>query len=43
MQEYAELKKEAANLANDEGEKYRKFKEPIFKKINSQINKISDS
>jgi len=42
MQEYAELKKQAANEANGEGEKYRKFKEPMFKKIKAQISKISD-
>lgn len=32
-EEYAELKKKAALEANEEGEKYRKIKEPIFKKI----------
>lgn len=36
VQEYAELKKQAAFEANEEGEKYRKLKEPIFKKINSK-------
>lgn len=37
--EYAELKEQATLEANGEGEKYRKLKEPIFKKINSEINK----
>lgn len=35
-QEYAELKKQAALAANGEGEKYRKLKELIFKKINKR-------
>lgn len=39
LQEYAELKKQAAMDANHEGEIYRKLKEPIFKKIRSLINK----
>jgi GrpB-like predicted nucleotidyltransferase (UPF0157 family)/ribosomal protein S18 acetylase RimI-like enzyme/ADP-ribose pyrophosphatase YjhB (NUDIX family) len=39
-QEYAELKKHAAFEANDEGEKYRKLKESIIKKINFEIDKI---
>ena len=34
-QKYAEIKKKAATEANHDGEKYRKIKEPIFKKINS--------
>lgn len=38
MQEYAQLKKQAADEANDEGEKYRKIKEPIIKKIKAQID-----
>lgn len=38
-QEYAETKKQAALEANQDGEKYRKLKEPIFKKISSIINK----
>lgn len=40
-QEYAELKKQAALEASGEGEKYRKLKEPFFKKINSEIDKTS--
>jgi GrpB-like predicted nucleotidyltransferase (UPF0157 family) len=32
-QEYAEIKKRAATEANDEGERYRKLKEPVFEKI----------
>lgn len=39
-QEYAELKERATLEADGEGEKYRKLKEPIFKKINSEIGKI---
>ncbi len=34
VQTYSELKKEAAHLANQNGETYRKIKEPFFKKIN---------
>lgn len=41
LQEYAEIKKQAAFEANHEGERYRKIKEPIFKKINSLINKTN--
>lgn len=37
VQEYAELKKQAALEANQKGELYRKIKEPIFKKINEPI------
>lgn len=36
---YAELKKNAAFRANQDGEIYRKLKEPMFEKINSFINK----
>ena len=38
LQEYAELKKQAALDANQEGERYRKIKEPMFKKIHALIN-----
>lgn len=38
LQEYAELKRQAALEANQDGEKYRKLKEPMFKKISSLIN-----
>lgn len=41
LQEYAELKKKAALDANHEGERYRKLKEPMFKKISSLINKTN--
>ena len=33
VQTYNKLKKEAAHLANHDGKKYRKIKEPFFKKI----------
>lgn len=36
-QEYAELKRQAALEANQEGERYRKIKEPIFKKVSSLV------
>jgi GrpB-like predicted nucleotidyltransferase (UPF0157 family) len=36
LQEYAKLKQHAVSEAKDEGEKYRKIKEPIFKKIRAQ-------
>jgi GrpB-like predicted nucleotidyltransferase (UPF0157 family) len=39
LHEYAEIKKRAAQEANQEGEQYRKIKEPIFKKIRSLVNK----
>lgn len=34
LQEYAELKQLAVSESKDEGEKYRKIKEPFIKKIN---------
>lgn len=34
VQEYAAIKKHAATMANQDGEQYRKMKEPIFQKIN---------
>ncbi len=37
VQEYAEMKKQAACEANQEGSLYRKIKEPIFQKINCLI------
>lgn len=40
--EYAKLKEQAALEANGEGEKYRKLKEPIFKKINSSIDNLPE-
>jgi GrpB-like predicted nucleotidyltransferase (UPF0157 family) len=39
LQTYAEMKKNAALEANQDGDKYRKLKEPIFEKIRSAINK----
>ncbi len=38
LQEYAELKRKAVVEADQDGEKYRKLKEPIFKKICKLIN-----
>lgn len=37
MEEYANLKKQAASLANQDGQYYRKMKEPLFQKIHQQI------
>ncbi len=37
IQEYAELKKKAALEADQDGEKYRKMKSPIFEKVYSAI------
>jgi GrpB-like predicted nucleotidyltransferase (UPF0157 family) len=39
VQKYAEMKRLAALEANHEGERYRKLKEPMFKKISAMINK----
>ncbi len=36
-QKYAEVKKRAANVVNEDGAKYRKMKEPTFKKILTKI------
>jgi GrpB-like predicted nucleotidyltransferase (UPF0157 family) len=36
-QEYAEIKRKAATDAHHEGEKYRKLKDPVIKKIHSEI------
>ncbi len=38
VQEYAELKKQAALEADQKGDLYRKIKEPIFKKIDGLIH-----
>ncbi len=35
VEEYANIKKQAAKMANQDGEQYRKMKEPIFQKINA--------
>lgn len=37
VEEYANLKKHAATIANQDGHQYRKMKEPIFQKINDLI------
>ncbi len=37
VEEYAEMKRQAALEANHEGERYRKLKEPMFKKIRSMM------
>jgi GrpB-like predicted nucleotidyltransferase (UPF0157 family)/predicted acetyltransferase len=41
LQEYAELKKQAALEANHEGDRYRKIKEPMFEKIRSLTNNFN--
>lgn len=38
-EEYAQMKRQAAAEANQEGERYRKIKEPMFKKIHTLISK----
>lgn len=38
-EEYAQMKKQAAAEANQEGERYRKIKEPMFKKVHGLTNK----
>ncbi len=38
-QEYGEIKKQAAIEANEEGERYRKLKEPMFEKIRRKMKK----
>lgn len=42
LQEYAELKQHAVFEAKDEGEKYRKIKDPLFKKIRAKIHAINN-
>ena len=42
VQEYAEIKKQAAIDADQRGELYRKLKEPMFKKISSLIKKTDN-
>lgn len=39
VEEYAEMKKKAALEADNEGEQYRKLKEPMFRKIRSLADK----
>ena len=38
LQEYIELKKKAASEANQDGEKYRKIKEPMFQKFEASLS-----
>lgn len=42
IEEYADLKKQAAKAANQDGEQYRKLKEPIFQKINAFLKESHD-
>lgn len=42
MEEYAKVKKQAAIIANENGDQYRKLKEPIFQKINAFIQDTYD-
>lgn len=42
LKEYADIKHQAALEADHDGEKYRKIKEPMFKKISSLISKINN-
>ena len=37
LEEYANIKKQAAEIANQDGDQYRKMKEPILQKINAFI------
>ena len=41
LKEYADLKAHAALQANYDGERYRKIKEPMFKKISAHISKTN--
>lgn len=43
LQEYAQLKQHAVSEAKDEGERYRKIKDPLFKKIKAKIHTINNS
>ena len=43
VQEYADMKRKAAIEANHDGVKYRKLKEPIFRKIRSKTDKPKSS
>ncbi len=42
LQKYAELKQQAVSEARDEGERYRKIKEPMFKEISAKISTINE-
>lgn len=39
VDEYANIKKQAADTANQDGKQYRKMKEPLFQKIKAFIDK----
>lgn len=43
LQEYAKIKRKAVLKADQDGEKYRKLKEPIFKKIRNLINSTNEN
>ena len=40
--EYASIKKHAANIANQDGQQYRKMKEPMFQKVQAFIKELYD-
>jgi aminoglycoside phosphotransferase (APT) family kinase protein/GrpB-like predicted nucleotidyltransferase (UPF0157 family) len=42
VEEYAAMKRQAADEANHEGERYRKIKEPMFKKVSSLMAQRPD-
>lgn len=42
LEEYANIKKQVAKAANQDGEQYCKMKEPIFQKINAFIKGTYD-
>jgi RimJ/RimL family protein N-acetyltransferase/GrpB-like predicted nucleotidyltransferase (UPF0157 family) len=42
VEEYATLKKHAASVANQEGQQYRKLKEPMFQKVAAFIKDLYD-
>lgn len=42
LEEYAAMKQRAADEANQDGDQYRKIKEPMFKKVKSLMNQPLD-
>lgn len=42
VEEYAAIKKQATEMANQDGEQYRKMKEPFFQKINALIKRAHE-
>lgn len=42
VDEYASIKRQAADMANQDGKQYRNMKEPIFQKINRLVKKLHD-